>query len=266
MNSLDKITLRSFLAAVLRQNSSLPDAFQKKLNEVSATFATKINILDLLTEEYQPLEDKYLEARAMLQNDGERKRSSAVETIALAEISDEAVLNFAAKVLSVQDSVEFLKRAYAKSSEVRSLFKELDYPDLKNSQAVDIPFKTEESDKKTQTHYHKIFDIVGKKSVAMKDGQKVYDLIHPQLLANQSVELDFSGIKLCPPPFLNSAIGQLLEDIEIEKFHRLLKISNLHEVGKQTLKLVVESSQEYYSDPNFRSRVDRAISEYADAF
>ena len=129
MNSLDKITLVSFLAALLQQEKALPETIQKQLNEVSTDFATNISILGLFVRRYPPLSQAYKKARRILQQDGERKRSAPVETVAPAVISDDQqLINFTAKLLREKDPVESLKRAYAKHSAVRSLFEELDYP------------------------------------------------------------------------------------------------------------------------------------------
>ncbi|BAZ14535.1 hypothetical protein NIES4071_63790 [Calothrix sp. NIES-4071] len=110
---------------------------------------------------------------------------------------------------------------------------------------------------------HEILNLVGKNCITPGDGQKVYELVHPELLADQPVELDFAGVKIFASPFFNFAIGQLLRDIEPENLNRLLKVSNLNQVGKQILKLVIENSKRYYSDPDFRNRVDQVISEQA---
>lgn len=113
---------------------------------------------------------------------------------------------------------------------------------------------------------HEILNLVGKNCITPGDGQKVYELVHPELLADRPVELDFAGVKIFASPFFNFAIGQLLRDIEPENLNRLLKVSNLNQVGKQILKLVIENSKRYYSDPDYRSRVDQVISEQANTF
>ena len=110
---------------------------------------------------------------------------------------------------------------------------------------------------------HEIFTLIGKNCITPGDGQKVYDLVHAELLADRPVEIDFAGVEIFASPFFNFAIGQLLRDIQPEKLNRLLKVSNLNQVGKQILKLVIENSKRYYSDPDFRSRVDQVISEQA---
>lgn len=46
-------------------------------------------------------------------------------------------------------------------------------------------------------------------------GKELYDLIHPQLIQGDTVTLDFSGVRICIPPFINFAIGYLLKDISL---------------------------------------------------
>ena len=108
---------------------------------------------------------------------------------------------------------------------------------------------------------YEVFDIVGKNCITLNDGQKIYNLIHPQLQVNQPVELDFTGVEIFAAPFFNFAIGQLLKDIQPENISKLLKISNIKPLGNQIISLVIENSKRYYSDPIFRSRLDKAINE-----
>ncbi|MEA5618476.1 STAS-like domain-containing protein [Cronbergia sp. UHCC 0137] len=108
---------------------------------------------------------------------------------------------------------------------------------------------------------HEILTLVGKNCITVFDGQKLYDLIHPELQANQSVELDFAGVEIFAAPFFNFAFGQLLRDIQPKNIKHLLKVSNINSLGSQILKLVIENSKRYYSDPEFRSRLDKVISE-----
>jgi len=114
-----------------------------------------------------------------------------------------------------------------------------------------------------ETMKHEILTLVGKNCITPIDGQKVYDLVHPELQADQPVELDFNGVEIFASPFFNFAIGQLLRDISPDNLNRLLKFSDLKPVGRQTLKLVIENSKRYYPDPKFRDRLDQVISEQA---
>ena len=52
---------------------------------------------------------------------------------------------------------------------------------------------------------------IGKNCSSVDDGEKVLDLLRPELIKGFSVELDFQGVKLVLTPFLNTCFGKLLE-------------------------------------------------------
>ncbi len=100
-----------------------------------------------------------------------------------------------------------------------------------------------------------VLDVVGD-AVAMDEGETVYDLIHPELLAGHCVELDFEGVDWIAPIFLNTAIGDLFEDIKLEDFKRLFKATNLNELDTEILGMVITDSYRYYTDPVRRAALD----------
>ena len=106
-----------------------------------------------------------------------------------------------------------------------------------------------------------IYELVGENCITMEDGQKVYDLIHPELLTGRRVELDFTDVSVFASPFLNVAIGQLLRDIKSEDLNRLLKVSNMTSAGLAVLRRVIENSKRYYSDEKTRKAVDEILLE-----
>jgi hypothetical protein len=69
---------------------------------------------------------------------------------------------------------------------------------------------------------YQVFDITGECAIAADSGQKLYDQIHAELLAGNSVELDFTRVKVFASAFFNFAIGQLLKDISPDDLNRLL--------------------------------------------
>ncbi|MCI0690540.1 STAS-like domain-containing protein [candidate division KSB1 bacterium] len=109
-----------------------------------------------------------------------------------------------------------------------------------------------------------ILDLVGEDCITIEDGEKVYDLIHSELKACRPVELDFAGVTVFTALFFNSAFGRLLKDLTTKDLERLLKISNLTPLGRDTLKLVIKNSNEYYRDPAVRKAVDEILSEQAE--
>jgi hypothetical protein len=263
MDSLNKITLKAFLAALLRQESSLPESLQKQANEGRASFLAKITSLRELANK-PPLKEEYMEARVILQDDGERFRSSTIETALPVEISDEKLLNLASEVLQADDSVDFIKRAYATSPELQLLFKELGYADLEETKESGSSFAVNDQEiQESQTYRYNIAELVGKICIATSKGQRIYDLIHPHLLAEDTVELDFEGVEICVSSFLSFAIGQLLADIPREKIKYLLTISNLNTDGMRSLNRVFRNFNRYYSIPDIYSRVDKVNDELA---
>ncbi|HAX78108.1 MAG TPA: hypothetical protein DCY88_20390 [Cyanobacteria bacterium UBA11372] len=113
---------------------------------------------------------------------------------------------------------------------------------------------------------HDIHDLIGKACMTPDEGQKVYDLIYPELVANRPVELDFARVEIFASPFFNFAIGQLLRDISPDTLNRLLKFSHLNPVGRHVLTRVIENSKQYYSNENTRKAVDEVVSEQANSF
>ena len=106
-----------------------------------------------------------------------------------------------------------------------------------------------------------IYGLIGENCITLEDGQKIYDRIHPELLAGHPVELDFAKVDVYAQPFFNAAIGQLLKDIKTEGLNRLLKICNLVPAGRAVLKRVIENSKQCYSDENFRKVQDEVLLE-----
>lgn len=119
MNNIDKLTLKAFLAALMQLEEPLPDELQNQLKEISKTWPPDVDKLDALTEIYPPLEDEYLEARSILQNDGERFRSSSVQTVnETLLLTDEKLIDLAVQIFSSEDSVNSLNQAYTESSPI----------------------------------------------------------------------------------------------------------------------------------------------------
>jgi hypothetical protein len=104
---------------------------------------------------------------------------------------------------------------------------------------------------------------LGENCMTLKQGQSLYDAIYPQLQSGETVELDFMGVRIFASPFFNYAIGQLLRDLKADRLNELLIIKNLNAVGSNTLELVIENAQRYYSDAKFRHAKDEVIREMA---
>ena len=111
-----------------------------------------------------------------------------------------------------------------------------------------------------------VHEITGEFAISFDDGQQLFDLIHPQLLVEQTVELDFEGVTVFASAFFNVAIGQLLQDISSDTLNEKLIIKHLSPHGETVLAQVIDNANLYYSDPAHRQAVDTVMEEYAASF
>jgi len=109
-----------------------------------------------------------------------------------------------------------------------------------------------------------IHSMIGENCITLEDGQKIFDLIHPELLVGNAVELNFANVTVFASPFFNAAIGRLLKDIKPDDLNRLLKITALVPPGLTVLKRVIENSKEYYSNEGTRKALDAVLLEQAE--
>ena len=70
---------------------------------------------------------------------------------------------------------------------------------------------------------------VGKNCASIDDGEKVLNLIRPELIKGFTVELDFEGVKLVLTPFLSTCFGNLLEQFGREMAMTHVSMKNISE-------------------------------------
>jgi hypothetical protein len=105
-------------------------------------------------------------------------------------------------------------------------------------------------------------EIVGENAITLDDGQILYDLIFPRLKNGEKVELNFAEVRIFASPFMNAAIGQLLQDIEPETLNELLIVDreNITSVGLSVMRRVIENAKQYYTlDKESRQKVDAIV-------
>src|SRR5919199_3536808 len=116
MDSLDRITLKAFIAALMRLDDSLPDDLQNQLNEIGNTFPSDVSQLHTLAKNYSPLTQEYMDARIALEDNRDRFRLSIPEPNYSTQINDEKIINFSVEVFNAEDSVNLVKKAATESS------------------------------------------------------------------------------------------------------------------------------------------------------
>ncbi|MBF0607940.1 MAG: STAS-like domain-containing protein [Candidatus Magnetobacterium sp. LHC-1] len=109
-----------------------------------------------------------------------------------------------------------------------------------------------------------IYKEIGEICITMQDGQKIFDQIHPILLAGNTVELNFENVNLFASLFFNASIGRLLEDIKSEDLNRLVKITNINSIGRTAFRRSIENAREYYGNKKRRDAVDEVLLQQAE--
>ncbi len=86
----------------------------------------------------------------------------------------------------------------------------------------------------------RVAEVVGEEGVESADGKRLYDRLHPVLLAGGEVELDFRGVEVLSEPFFEAAVGELLRDIPFEDLLSRLIVNNITVRDLQGLRYVLE--------------------------
>ncbi len=92
-----------------------------------------------------------------------------------------------------------------------------------------------------------IGDVYG---VEAEDGQKVFELIVRAFSENRKVVLSFQNIEMLTTAFLNTAVGQLYKDFSEDYIKENLRVSDISESGKVSLKRVVDTAKLFYKNPD----------------
>jgi hypothetical protein len=125
MNSSNTVILKAFLAALMRLEKPLPSDLQNQINAIGKSFPDNITKLAFIVKQYSLLEQEYHSARYTLEDQGERLWFSATEVLDSTQIDEEKLTQLATEIFNAEDSVSFVKQAYAESSEIGKILFEL---------------------------------------------------------------------------------------------------------------------------------------------
>ncbi len=104
-----------------------------------------------------------------------------------------------------------------------------------------------------------VFALSGEYAITTEDGQKLFEIIQPEIAEGKRVELNFSGVRVFASPFFNAAIGPLLEGRSSDDLRRLIKFNNLSPIGESVINRVIENSDQYYRNPEARKALDAIL-------
>lgn len=94
-----------------------------------------------------------------------------------------------------------------------------------------------------------IKNIIGDSfAVEAEDGQKVFERIVKAIDQDSNVRLSFLNIEMTTTAFLNSAVGQLYDRYAEERIRKHFKVADTSKADEISLKRVVETAKQYYSN------------------
>jgi len=108
-------------------------------------------------------------------------------------------------------------------------------------------------------------EINSRYCITIEAGKSLYECLIVKLRHGQRVVLDFAGVEDITAPFLNTAIGDLLEHYSLKQLQDTLKTENLSELDREMLEDILVEFDRYYRDPGFRQAVDKPFEGFNEA-
>ena len=102
---------------------------------------------------------------------------------------------------------------------------------------------------------------VGENCSSIDDGEKVLDLLRPELIKGFSVELDFQGVKLVLTPFLNTCFGKLLEQFGRELTMTHVSMRNLSNELLQRINNFINRKEEKFTQSHDQKMLQEMFDE-----
>lgn len=99
------------------------------------------------------------------------------------------------------------------------------------------------------TMYINVLQRIGDRATDMQQGDAICTEIISGFEKQETVEIDFSGMKTVLSTFLNNAIGALYKDYSSDFLNQNLKISNLCDEDMFILKRVISRAKDFYAQP-----------------
>ena len=102
---------------------------------------------------------------------------------------------------------------------------------------------------------------VGENCSSIDDGEKILNLIRPELIKGFSMELDFDGVKLVLTPFLNTCFGKLLEQFGREVTMTHVSMRNISQELLQRINNFINRKEEEFAQNHDRKILQEMFDE-----
>jgi hypothetical protein len=107
-------------------------------------------------------------------------------------------------------------------------------------------------------------DLCGENCITMDDGLKLNQAINDGLGHKVAVDVDFEGVAVVATPFLNAAVGRLLNQWSADDLNRRLNFKHLSPATKDILTRVIDNAKAYYSNSGSAKKIDEILARYSD--
>ncbi len=102
---------------------------------------------------------------------------------------------------------------------------------------------------------------VGKNCSSIDDGERILNLIRPELIKGFTVELDFEGVKSVLTPFLNICFGKLLEQFGREVTMTHVSMRNISDELLQRINNFINRKEEEFTQSRDRKLLQEIFDE-----
>lgn len=110
----------------------------------------------------------------------------------------------------------------------------------------------------------KVSELIGPRCITIEQAKLLFDQIHTNLRTGEDSIIDLTGVRSLVSLFLNHAVGALFKDFERVDIDSHLRFENASDAQRETIKQVMENSEKYHKDPNYRQAVDQVIARQFD--
>ena len=102
---------------------------------------------------------------------------------------------------------------------------------------------------------------VGKNCSSVDDGERILNLIRPELTKGLTVELDFEGVKSVLTPFLNTCFGKLLEQFGRDMTMTHISMKNISNEFLQRINSFINKKEAEFTQSHDREMMQEMFDE-----
>ena len=103
--------------------------------------------------------------------------------------------------------------------------------------------------------------LIGENCLALNDGQRLFQIIFPEIKNGTTVVLDFTNVKKLLTPFLRESLGKLFKYFSKETILQRINFSNITPEDLQRINLFIDSEDRLDTSKLNRATLEDAFDE-----